>query len=631
MSEEINEDLKKLKKSISGIESKNEPDKEVPGDRPREAGTGTPETKPNEPVAENQPVPSQLPPEPNYTDIEPEQDKQPPDPEETQKTENMEKSVENKKTNDTENTEVQARPEKEQSPKSETDNSMQKNVKDSADNDSAASPKTGLLGKLKKIKPNQEKTGGLFSKLRKPKKEDDMKQSIMRDVDLKEGKVDYDENVMTPDEFSVLEEGENKPEQEEEVKATKPDMESKSLSESNLLDQVVMKVERIEGRMEAMGELNKSFQDRATNLSEEIGELRSSLLEKEKMLNHIESQSKKVTEIFEEVKPENFMRELEKKEEEIAKNQVKIESLTAKNNELKESIINLEKIMEKVKSFENLVDMSEKITEKFSQIEENKKYTSRLASKVENIFSELNNRMKEFKNSIEKVEMNDETIKELMKSVDVMEIKVEKVVTKEELEKKEKELREDINNNKMDLEDRLYDLKDFLEDIIAKSGGIKFLKSRQIVPWRIEMEEKIKQIDKMLKNPGSGTDVNNFKKDMKNLKEEVDDLQEQGKEIEKMEGEIEKIGNQVKGFRKFGEREISRKDPARDDKKETVPKKRRTMPFIIEDKKETSEIPPHLESWLRESFREGYTAEDLKKSLKKSGYNPRFVDMFLSR
>ena len=39
-----------------------------------------------------------------------------------------------------------------------------------------------------------------------------MKQSIMRDVDLKEGNVAYDENVITPDEFDVLEEGEKKEE-----------------------------------------------------------------------------------------------------------------------------------------------------------------------------------------------------------------------------------------------------------------------------------------------------------------------------------------------------------------------------------------------------------------------------------
>ncbi len=454
--------------------------------------------------------------------------------------------------------------------------------------------KPGFLGKIKdKIASGKAKENKVSKK--ELKKGEDLEQSIVREKTTGEGgPVSYDENIITPDEFESIEEDESVGE-EEEVKETAP-KEKDGKSQASVVDQIMMKIERMEGRISAMDGVDKSIQERISSLSEEIGELRSSILEKERTLNEIETQAKRVTDAFEEIEPENFRKELEKKEEEIAKNQAEIESLVTKQKEMKNTIKKLEGIMERVKSFENLVEMSEKINEKFSQIEENKKYTSRIASKVENIFSELNNRLKDFRSSMDKIEMNDETIKELMKTVDMTEIKLEKLVEKEKLNQMEKEIKEQIENNKMDLEDKVYDLKDFLEDMVSKSGGVNFLKSKKEIPWRKELQGKMDEIEKLVKNSKSDvTKINGFRKELAILKNKVDRLEKTPRETKVIE--------------------------------KPAPVKPKNSVTSVPEK----EIPVNIENWLKENINKGYNREELRESLKRGGYDSSYVDTFFAR
>lgn len=462
------------------------------------------------------------------------------------------------------------------------------------------------VDKSVKEEPKKKKEG-LFVKLKKKLKEgkeDEIKQNIITHPSPEEGTVGYDENVMSPEEFDEIEKDEKVV---EEVKETNLKIPESVTGEATKIDQVTMKLERMEGRIGAMDDMEKSIQERISSLSEEIGELRSSILEKERTLNQIETQNKKVIDVFNEIKPDNFRRELEKKEEEITKNRAELESFMARQKELKEEMENIKKIMEKVKSFENLVGMSEKITERLSQIEENKKYTSRLTSKVENIFSELNNRMKDFKNYMEKIDMNDETIKELMKSLDIMEIKVEKVVSKDNVEEIKKELEGKIKNNKMDLEDKIYDLKDFLEDIMDKSGGSKLLKSKKVMPWRMEIEKKMKEIEKLLGSSKSEVlKIGNFKKELNEVKSE----------IKRMDDRLHKVSQKE-----------SVKPPYIPQETAKTSNKSAEEPTI----KPTSEIPVNVEKWLSENVNKGYTLEEMKESLRRGGYDPSYVDVYFAK
>ena len=514
---------------------------------------------------------------------------------------------------------------------------------------------------------NSKKTG-LFKKLRREKK---IEQNIVTHPDSEN--VPYEENVITPGEFEEIEEkeGTKLEEVEENISRGKPE------AELSPMDKLVMKVERLEGKINAMDSVDKSIQDRISELSEEIGELRSSILEKEKTLNEVESKTKEVIDVFEEVKPGEIKEELEKKEEKIVNNKAALETLAMKQKELKEEIDKIKNIMEKIKSFENLVEMSEKINEKFSQIEENKKYTSRLAAKVENIFSELNVRMKEFRDAIEKVDMNEETIKELMKSVDMMEIKIDNVVTKDELEKAKKEITENKEKKIVELEDKIYDMKDFLEDIITKAGGSKFLRSKKVMPWRMELENRIKKIEKMLESSGG----EEFKKRIRDIEDKINDIEKKitsvkegmkkggnenlKKELKEMKDRLKFIENlkpqkiDVKAsekLKKLINTELLKRDKRFTETSVDIEKKinkldnefRKMKNEIIGDKKDikyyitkvidskvaeirsriTQEIPINIEKWIEENLKKGYTREELKESLKKGGYNPIYVDIY---
>ena len=429
--------------------------------------------------------------------------------------------------------------------------------------------------------------------LHKKKHKKEVEQTIITHPTSKET-ISYEENVITPEEFEEIEKREGSGEEEAEKIEVEPKTPKTEVGE---IDKLVMKLERLEERVNVMSDVDKAIQDRITKISEEIGELRSSLLERDRNIREMENKVKEFLEIFEEIKPENIKNDIEKKEEEISENKAKIEVLSTQLKEVKREIESFKEIMEKIESFENLVKISEKINEKFSQIEESKKYTSRLAGKVENIFFELNNRVKELKEALEKIEMNEENIKELMKTVDILEIKTNNVVMKEELEKVKKNIREEIEKNKIDVEDKLYDLKDFLEDVIRKIGDKEMLNSKKVIPWKTELENKIKEIENKIEKMKIPEN--------EKMKEIESALKTVNKEIEEMKKEIE----------------IIKKKEEKIESPSSQPQKTEVM----------SEMPIHIEKWIEENIKKGYTKEELKESLKRGGYDPKYVDIYFSR
>ena len=109
---------------------------------------------------------------------------------------------------------------------------------------------------MEKESKKKKKSGGLFSKLKRKgkKKEKDVEQNIFMgddSPDQKDGEnIDYDENVITADEFKAIE----KDEKTEAPQIIEKEDEGGGKKEVELspIEELVMKTERIEGRIVAM-------------------------------------------------------------------------------------------------------------------------------------------------------------------------------------------------------------------------------------------------------------------------------------------------------------------------------------------------------------------------------------------
>jgi uncharacterized coiled-coil DUF342 family protein len=100
--------------------------------------------------------------------------------------------------------------------------------------------------------------------------------------------------------------------------------------------------------------------------------------------------------------------------------------------------------MEKIKSFENLVELSYELDRKISEMKEIKTYADMMASKVESIFSELNDKVSQLENQREKIDKMDELTIEMTKMLDEVSLKLTKFVEQKDLRDLKKTLEEDF-------------------------------------------------------------------------------------------------------------------------------------------------------------------------------------------
>jgi len=357
-----------------------------------------------------------------------------------------------------------------------------------------------------------------------------------------------EENVITPEEFEQLETKEKKGRLRFLKSKAKPEAHPKEegIMERGRVkteDELIVSVEKIQAKLETMEDLRQTTEEKISRLSEEIGELRSSILEKDKTFNQVETGFEKVKEIFEEIQPKKIRAELDKKEDAIEKMSAKVESFDTKISDMKKNMGDIVGIMEKIKDLKNVVAVSETITKKMGKIEDERKETAKIAAKVESMFSEITEKMSEFHTYKSKIEFSAESMHDIMKSIDMMEVKIENAATKDNMKK----IDDRFEQLEKDLTDKIQTIRDIVDDLVTdlKKGGVKDLLEKQ-------GKARIDEINKRL------SEIHDYEKGLKSVKEDFAKLKEEkAREIKAI---LSEIGSLKPGGQPVSKRE-SKKQP----------------------------------------------------------------------
>lgn len=283
-------------------------------------------------------------------------------------------------------------------------------------------------------------------------------------IEAKE-EISEEENVISKEEFAALEKEEGKdllpvekPKKEKEVKGM-------------TVEHVMLKLEKAEGKIESLDSQKVATDERISRLTEEIGELRSSLLEKERMFNVVETGFGKIKDATEEINPQKIRKEMDKNAETLLKFEAQVESLNLKLDELTKGNEKIKDILSKIKSFENIVAVFEEMQKKLDAVEDDKQYVTREAGKIESIFSEINKKMREFRKYQERIDLNKDMLNEIMKTVDLVELKLEKLASKDDLIKYDEKLK----NINLGYDDKVQGMKDLMKKLVVsmKQKGFK--------------------------------------------------------------------------------------------------------------------------------------------------------------
>ncbi len=278
------------------------------------------------------------------------------------------------------------------------------------------------------------------------------------------------EPVITHEEFDNLEKTEQKKKLLGFLKSLKKDKtgeDSKSQTQSELekkLNEVMLKTEKLEGKLEIFQSSKSESGERIANLAEEVGELRSMIFSKEDTFAKIEDEFEKIKESTAHMKPEKIHRDLEEHAAEVMKVQAELELHKSRISNTEKLIEKTEKILDKFKSYENLLDISKEIKKQVEKISDSEKYTSRMAAKTEKIFAELDDRLTEFRKYTKEIDDMNEMLKDTIKSIDSLEIKTESRMTKESFSK----IKQEQDNKTAEQDTRIKTLKDIVGAIVDK-------------------------------------------------------------------------------------------------------------------------------------------------------------------
>ncbi|MCS7123649.1 MAG: hypothetical protein RMJ17_03720, partial [Candidatus Aenigmarchaeota archaeon] len=126
-----------------------------------------------------------------------------------------------------------------------------------------------------------------------------------------------------------------------------------------------------------------------------------------------------------------------------------LEKLEKMSYDMVKDVNEIRNVFREIGSVENLVNVSKRINEKFIKMENMLKDVEKISEKLEKHFVEINKKLEEFEEFKNKVVQIDGLSKDLLKSVDDINIKIGKLASEEEVFK----LKEMLNEFTKDLED----------------------------------------------------------------------------------------------------------------------------------------------------------------------------------
>lgn len=197
--------------------------------------------------------------------------------------------------------------------------------------------------------------------------------------------------------------------------------------------ELLMRIEKIDGKLDLMNNFRIGTEERMTDFSEKIGEMRSSFLSLEKRFTSIETEAESALELIKEVNPISIKKEIESREQEILELRAELEKHKEFLEELQKQGSEVKNVLNQIGNIENILKASRRVGDKLAVLDESKSYVDRTATKIEAIFSELSEDLKDIELQKDKVRKLNELSIDIAKTLDELSIKVSKSVSEDKL------------------------------------------------------------------------------------------------------------------------------------------------------------------------------------------------------
>jgi len=200
------------------------------------------------------------------------------------------------------------------------------------------------------------------------------------------------------------------------------------------VEKMQIKLEKMGAFLDAMKEEKASGDETIRRLTEEIGEIRSSVGALDRKISQQEIIVSDINTAIADLKPERFVNVLRKGDAQLKMHDAKIRRFEDMTPLLVKRITQIEAVLKKIGSLEKIADFGRDIARRLVEIENREKRIGRISDKIDSIFMELNKRLDEFVLYRAKQDTLDELSREMMKAIDDINTKIEKYAEKEDMD-----------------------------------------------------------------------------------------------------------------------------------------------------------------------------------------------------
>jgi len=221
---------------------------------------------------------------------------------------------------------------------------------------------------------------------------------------------------------------------------------------------IAAKSEKMSATIDSVKEAQNRISERLQTLAESIGEFRSQGSQRESVVKELQSRLETVMEQVAEIDPQRFSKELQKRDKSSSQQDMRLEKIEMKVSQVTSTVGEIRKTLESIGGLENIAEVSREIGKKMSQVSSTYSEMTKLASRTERIYLELNKRMEDFAVYKSKQEGMEELAKDMVRSIDTLNVRMENYVTLESFD--------NLKKNLSDLEMKINALADMIGKLI---------------------------------------------------------------------------------------------------------------------------------------------------------------------
>lgn len=281
---------------------------------------------------------------------------------------------------------------------------------------------------------------------------------------------------------------------------------------------IEIEIEKIKEIISSLRDMQKMNSERFTRVSEQIGELRSMILEREKESNQLEARIMKAIDLVEEVQPENFFKELKKQDAKLEGLEAKLEGNTTFIHRHTDELKQLRSQITVFRGLETVMKLNEEMKETYASVKKVSALVEQHSDRVAGMFADVQKKFSDLQVVSNKINELNNTIAGIVKdSTDTktkmadMANKTEITAAKAEFESKFAAINHVFEGQEMK------DLSVYLEHVKSLEKSFEELKAsvERLIQIKEKAESDMQALDEKMKQVvKTQDDLDNLKRDI---------------------------------------------------------------------------------------------------------------------